>query len=199
MMLTSIAAACRTVCEARNRSWNEFGDLMYACWMKTPSISRLESLLVGLLLALTAAACTSDPPTAPSLPEGEVTPVGLYSAANSGLIMAERRVVRQQTELDKLWDDIFSDGSTPADMPVIDFTQTIVLAVAKGEQPESCHTIAITLATSDGSDLTVTVTETGPPTGCGCDPTKVQPVEVVSVPRADHVFFHEATVSACPD
>ena len=172
---------------------------MYASSMKSLSRFLLAPLLIALLLVLAAPGCTGDSPTAPPLPEGEVTPVQIYSSVNSGLMESERRVVRQQSEYEKLWDDIFSDGSTPADMPVVDFNQTIVLAVASGEQPEICYAIAITQVTSDGSDLTVTVTETGPPTGCGCDPAKAQPVDVVTVPRADRVSFREANRTACPD
>jgi hypothetical protein len=167
--------------------------------MKIPPSSRLQSALVALLLVLCVAACTSDPPTAPTLTEGEIMPEELYSSSNSGITESTRRVVRQQTAFEALWDDVFSDGSTPPDQPVVDFNRDMVIAVAAGEQMESCHAIEITRATSDGTDLSVTVTETGPPAGCDCDPTMVQPVLIVSTPRADQVFFREATVTACPD
>ena len=170
--------------------------------MKTPSLRRsaahLTAVTVALIVLGSSPGCDSDSPTAPTLPEGEVTPTVLYTATSSRLVDPERRVVRTEAAYLELQDDIFGDG--PAEeFPEVNFIQDMVLAVASGEQPEACNSIGITFASADGTDLSVTVTETGPATGCACAAVLTQPVQVVSVPRADEVFFTTVIATACPN
>lgn len=142
--------------------------------------------------------CDSKSPTAPILPEGEVIPVQLYVASTSGITEPERRVVRTDAAYDQLQLDIF--GGPPTEpLPIVDFNRNMVLAVASGEQPLACYSIGITFAESDGTDLSVTVTETGPAVGCSCATVLSQPVEVVEVPRADDVSFSTEAGTACPN
>lgn len=164
--------------------------------MNSP-IRRGLLVLAALLFALTAPGCDSDSPTAPLLTEGDVTPVELYASSTSGLDQSERRVVRTEAAYDELAMDIFDDDPDAEALPMVDFTRFMVLAVASGEQPEACHSIAVTGATSDGTDLDVTVTETGPTADCMCAASLAQPVQVVSVPRADEISFRTVTATDC--
>jgi len=142
--------------------------------------------------------CDGESPAAPSLPDGDVTPFTLHAAPTSGLTMSQRVVVRTEAELATIWEQIFSDVAMPDEIPVVDFNRDMVLVVASGEKPESCNTIEITSAFGDGTDLTATVTETGPSAGCDCAATLSQPVEVARVPRANEVNFLELLATSCP-
>lgn len=154
-------------------------------------------LLLTLTTVVLLPGCDSKSPTAPTLPEGPVTPVQLLAAQMSGLTMQEREVVRTETVFQEIWDEIMSVSQQPTALPTVDFNANMVLVVASGEQPNGCYSIAVTEASADGTDLSVTVTETGPTADCLCTTIVVQPVEVVQVPRADEVFFTNLTVTAC--
>ena len=167
--------------------------------MKSKPLLRCAALLVAILVLSSTPGCDSKSPTAPTLPQGPVEPAVLYMATNSGLLLQERRIVRQKSEYDALQEDIFGDMPPMEPLQDVDFDRDMVLAVASGEQPVLCHSIGITAASSDGTDLTVTVTETGPPVGCSCTDEPSQPVQVVRVPRADEVIFNTVSATACPD
>jgi hypothetical protein len=154
-------------------------------------------LLLALSIALILPGCDNKSPTAPALPEGPVEPVPLYASQTSGLIDSQRSVVRTEASFQETWDEIFVDNPAPEPLPTVDFNVNMVLVVASGVQPDGCYSIAITDAFSDGTDLNVTVTETGPTAACMCTQVEVQPVEVVQVPRADEVFFVNINESVC--
>ncbi|MCZ6725994.1 MAG: protease complex subunit PrcB family protein [Acidobacteria bacterium] len=165
--------------------------------MKTLLIRRLSLLFIfGAAIAL-APGCDGDSPAAPTLPEGEVVPVEIYAAQNSGLSMQEQRLVRTQAAFDALLEDIFGDDGVADGVVPPDFNIDMVLAVASGEKPDACYSIEISEASADGTDLTVTVTETEPTADCACAAVLVQPVLVVHVPRADAVRFFVTTSFTC--
>lgn len=167
--------------------------------MRPTSLRPCAALVFLLLVLPLAPGCDSKSPTAPTLPDGDVVPFVLYMATNSGLLTQERRIVRQVFEYEELKEDIFGDMPPEEPLADVDFDRDMVLAIASGEQPEFCHSIGITAATADGTDLTVTITETGPPVGCACEAEPSQPVQVVRVPRADEVIFNTVTATACTD
>ncbi len=156
-------------------------------------------LIFSLLLAVTLPACDGDSPTNPTLPEGPVTWTELLSRAQSSLEAQTRQVVRTPAAFQTAWDEILEDTPMPDPLPLVDFETDMVLVVGSGEQTTECHEIAITDAVSDGTDITVTVTETGPTTVCVCDDLDASPVEVVRLPRADVVTFVNINVEVCND
>lgn len=154
---------------------------------------------LALLLALSIAACDSDSPVAPNLPDGPVSWETLFEALNSFYTESTRQVVRTEATFETAWEDAVGDLMPAPDRPTVDFQRNMVLVVALGEQPEGCYDIEVTDAFGDGTDLTVTVTETEPTAGCGgCAQVVVQPVEVIRVPRADQVNFRTVTSMSCP-
>jgi hypothetical protein len=161
-------------------------------------MNRRPALSLTLLLTLPLAACDSDSPTAPELPDGPVTWETLYAADISGLTDSTRQVVRIDSTFESVWEDVAGSTMPPPELPTVDFQRDMVLVVALGEQPESCYAIEVTDAFGDGTDLTVTVTESRPTAACNCLQVVVQPVEVVKVPRADQVDFRTVTAPSCP-
>jgi len=167
--------------------------------MTTSSLRRSAALILTLLVVPLVPGCNSKSPTAPTLPDGDVFPVGLFIATTSGLVESERRLVRDQAAYETLQEDILGDNPDEVVLDDVDFDQNMVLAVASGEQPEACYAIEVTAGQADGTDLTVTVTETGPTTDCICAAMMSQPVHVVQVPRADEVSFFTVSATACEE
>lgn len=156
-------------------------------------------LLAALLVAATAAlpACDSDSPTNPPLMEGPVAWTVLLNNVQSALEAQTREVVRTDAALEASWDAILADTPNPDPLPLVDFTSEIVLVVGSGPQLSDCHSITVTSAVSDGADLEVTVTETGPTNDCACNDDESSPVEVVRIPRADQVSFVNVNRTVC--
>ncbi|MDH3402220.1 MAG: protease complex subunit PrcB family protein [Acidobacteriota bacterium] len=160
--------------------------------MRDPRKLRRPTLL-ALAAILLIPACDGKSPTAPTLPEGDVPWETLFQSQESGITEFRRDVIRVQSGLEALWNEL----GTRSELPIVDFNVDMVLVAASGEQPNSCYDIEVTAARSDGTDLTVTVTERTPTTICVCPPVVVQPVEVIKVPRADEVFFTNITLASC--
>jgi len=170
---------------------------VYSAVMRTSKLRSVSILLLAITTSGLLPGCDNDSPTAPTLPEGPVVPVQLYAAQLSGLETQQRQVIRQEAQFEEVWEEIFVDDPMPLELPTVDFSVNMVLVVASGAQPNGCYSIAIDNASADGTDLTVTVTETGPTPVCMCTLEEVQPVEVVQVPRADEVFFTNINVTTC--
>lgn len=158
---------------------------------------RLLALSLTLAALFTIAACDSDAPTAPTLPDGPVTLNSLFKSQFSDIEMFERTEIRDQDSFDAAWIRALGSDPAPPPKPPVDFGQDMVLLVASGAEDNDCFSIAITSAAADGTDLTVTVTETGPDADCSCANIIVQPVELVQVPRADRVDFDNINAFAC--
>ncbi len=158
---------------------------------------KLRQSLLGPLAALLMIAlmpgCDGNSPTASTLPEGDVPYEVLFSSQESGITDFRRAVIRVDADLQTLWTEL----GTRAEVPMIDFNFDMVIAVASGEQPNGCYTIEVTGAVSDGTDLTVTVTEQTPTAVCACTDVVVNPVEVIRLPRANGVTFNNLTVATC--
>lgn len=158
--------------------------------------TRKHSLLgpfVALSMILLMPGCDGSSPTATTLPEGDIPWETLFTSQESGITDFRRAVVRVDADLQTLWTEL----RTTTEVPVVDFNVDMVVVVASGEQPEACNSIEVTAVVSDGTDLTVAVSEETPTATCMCAQMLVQPVEVIRVTRANQVFFDNLTVATC--
>ncbi len=155
--------------------------------------------LLPLLLVLASPGCDGDPPESPTLPQGQLSFTEIAYLPMSGLESQTRQVVRTNDALNAVWDELYSLDDEPPDPPTVNFDNTMVLVVGSGEQPDDCYEIAVDSVTSDGSDIVVTVTETGPTIVCSCAQVTTSPAQAVTVARADQVTFNNLTAETCND
>ena len=84
--------------------------------------------------------------------------VPMAGGASSQIEEARTVVVRTAAEWTALWKEHAPDGKAP----VVDFKQSMVLAVFSGTRPTAGHAIAITQVDARESEIIVTYTETQP-------------------------------------
>lgn len=138
------------------------------------------------LIVLALVGC--DSPAAPEvdLPVTRVVQ-GFFSAGDA----SQRLVIRSQVELTAAWDAMFGTLSHPPEIPIIDFSQEMVIIARAGAKPTGGHCITVDSAVGSRRSMTVTVRSGGPSAGNTILPVVTHPFDVVRVPRRDDVTFSE--------
>ncbi len=106
---------------------------------------------------------------------------GLYS----GCRQAEQTVVRTQEEWEALWQRHVEWLSPRPDRPVIDFTQSMVLAVFLGERPTGGYSVSISAVKQRGRALEVQVEERPPNPGDMVLQATTTPYHLVRLRRSE--------------
>jgi hypothetical protein len=145
----------------------------------------LDSILFLFVLALVGC----DSPTAPevNLPVTRVVQ-GFFSAGDA----SQRLVIRSQAELTAAWDAMFRTLSQPPEIPIVDFSQEMLIIARAGAKPSGGYCITVDSAVGSGRRMTVTVRSGGPSAGTIL-PVVTHPFDVVRVPRRDEVTFSEVS------
>jgi len=145
-----------------------------------------HSILFLLVLALVGC----DSPTEPevSLPVTRVVQ-GFFSAGDA----SQRLVIRSQAELTAAWDAMFRTFSQPPEIPIIDFSQEMLIIARAGAKPTGGYCITVDSAVGSRRRMTVTVRSGGPSAGNPILPVVTHPFDVVRVPRRDEVAFTEVS------
>jgi hypothetical protein len=146
----------------------------------------LRSILFFFVLALVGC----DSPTAPeaSLPVTRVLQ-GYFSAGEA----SQRLVIKSEAELTAAWDAMFRTLSHPPEIPVVDFSQEIVIIARGGAKPTGGYCITVDSAVGNRRRMTVTVRSGGPSAAHAILPVVTHPFDVVRVPRRDEVTFTETS------
>lgn len=137
-------------------------------------MSRLVSAFALLPLLL---GCTDDSPTGADSPVVFET---IVHTSTSGLTQSEQRVVRNQTDWVRLWDQLYAGVSPKPPLPRVDFGQEVVLVAAMGERPNSCYGVEVVEVRLRDGRLSVRIAETHT-VGCACLEFISRPVHVVRV------------------
>jgi hypothetical protein len=151
----------------------------------------LHSILFVFVLVLALVGC--DSPTAPevNLPVTRVIQ-GYFSAGEA----SQRLVIRSQADLTAAWDAIFRIFSEPPELPIIDFSQEMLIIARAGSKPSGGYCITVDSAVGNRRSMTVTVRSGGPTANNAVLPVVTHPYDVVRVPRRDEVTFTEVSFIA---
>lgn len=129
-------------------------------------------------------------PSAPApIPEIEQNDI-LYHHDGSGIADSVRLVVRDQEELEQLWQQATARRSDPPGVPSVDFDRSMVLAVAAGTSSpgDQIHVDSAGVRkerTSDGGEQEVMKVFVRTVHACGEFQVDTYPLEIVRVQRFD--------------
>jgi hypothetical protein len=143
----------------------------------------VSSLAVALLAV---AGCESPTDPSETLPVTRVTQ-GAFSAAET----RQRLVVRSQQDLAAAWMAMFRTFSEPPPVPVVDFSQEMVIIALAGSKPSGGYCIVVERAAGNRRSAAITVRSIGPTPTSALLPVITNPYDVVRVPRRDTVTFSE--------
>jgi len=104
----------------------------------------------------------------------------------SGVHDARQEVVKDSEQWQKLWQEHVTGLINQPVMPVVDFTQEMVIAFFLGQQPTAGYTVTITkIVLEEGSRLIVHVIKTVPLPGSMLLQVLTQPYHIVKLHRLD--------------
>ena len=95
----------------------------------------------------------------------------------TGIGESRRLVIRDANAWAEFWSEL-----GVGDRPEVDFTRSVVIAVAAGQRPTGGYEIAVDRVRRADGELTVEVVETAPGPNCTTPASLTQPVDVVVVP-----------------
>lgn len=121
----------------------------------------------------------------PFLPaDGPMAFEKLVTEQMSGLQRAENVVLRDSDAMQKLWNGVYQNRTPAPEMPKIDFTRKMVLAVASG-YGNGCNHVGIEKVAVSGDALLVNYHVIQPADGIACAMVVTSPVAMVVVDRVD--------------
>jgi hypothetical protein len=106
----------------------------------------------------------NDLTTAGDLPAGLVPVFGMWEGAYSSIILPSAAVVRTPAEWEELWNRVHAGEEPLPTVPVVDFSQWMILAVFQGAQPTGGYRIGIEDVRSNSFGILVDVAEQQPGT-----------------------------------
>jgi len=142
-----------------------------------------------LLFSFGLALVGCDSPTAPDVNLPVTRVVQGYDSAGDA---SQRLVIRSQADLTAAWDAMFRIFSDPPEMPIVDFSQEMLIVARAGAKPSGGYCIAVDSAVGSSRRMTVTVRSGGPSAGAVL-PIVTHPFDVARVPRRDEVTFTEVS------
>jgi hypothetical protein len=153
-------------------------------------MERHRRALCSILSLFVLAFVGCDSPTAPEV-NLRVTPViqGYFSAGDA----KQRLVIRSQAELTEAWNAMFITLDPQPEIPIVDFSQEMVIIARSGAKPSGGYCITIDSAVGTRQRMTATVRSGGPSAGNTIVPVVTHPFDVVRVPRRDEVTFTEVS------
>jgi hypothetical protein len=140
---------------------------------------------------------TTDPTTEPTTQA--VSAQRLYKAPTSGIQEARRTVISDPTAWAALWAEVVGTIAPQPDLPSVDFSGSVVIAVAMGAQNSGGHEISIDDVQRRGETLVVVVREVTPGPMCITTQVLTAPVDIVLIPKGDEPieFEEEAETVSC--
>lgn len=138
------------------------------------------AVLIALIVSI--AGCSGE--SSPTGPDGPLALTDVHRTLTSGITNQRIEVISRQARWAEVWDAITAPMSPKPPLPSVDFDNRLLVLAALGEQSDSCKNVRVDSVERRGGTLLITAAETRPPATCTCPPIVVQPVHVVSIPRA---------------
>lgn len=111
------------------------------------------------------------------------TPV--VTDGTSGVATPRRVVIKDEAAWRRLWAEHTAARDPAPDLPQIDFTRQMLVAVFAGERPGGCHSTAVLRIGADAGKLLVQYEERDISAVAQCLPIIVRPMQVVASARSD--------------
>lgn len=143
-------------------------------------------LTTAALLAATLAACSDSSDATGPVTDGVRRSVAVASVVEfdaketqmSEVQQAGVRVVRSAAEWEEAWAQLTGRVSPAPSRPSVNFAAQTVVIVALGQKPSGGYTVRADSAWSEGSTVSLAVTETGPGPRCMTPAVVTAPVAV---------------------
>lgn len=115
----------------------------------------------------------------------------------ANLVAGTTAVLRTQEGYEALWADLHADRRTVPDLPPIDFSAQMVVAIVLGERPTGGYRVSVeeVRARTDAAQLRVAYTESQPGEGCAVVQVRTAPYVLVAVDRPEDISALEEAVS----
>ena len=127
----------------------------------------------------------------------------VFHGRRCGPQFRDLRVVEDEAEWCRFWDEIPSCSPTPAvcDTSTVDFDLEVAVIAALGTRPDGCYDVEISCIHTDeeSNDTLIFVRELAPGAGCFCLDEIITPFDIVKVDRPirQATFEMETTVRDC--
>ena len=99
---------------------------------------------------------------------------------HTGISEARRLIIRDANAWAEFWSEL-----GVGDRPAVDFSRSLVIAVAAGQRQGGGYEIAVSRVSQNNGELTAEVAETSPGPNCSTTDALTQPVDVVVVPAVN--------------
>ena len=141
----------------------------------------LGTLILLIVVSVTAASAQEGPqPLA-------FETLGKHSS--SGHREKRNYLITSREEWQGLWERVHTDVIPKPDLPAVDFTQRVIIAVFQGEQTSGGFEISVTDLVKNGKKLTAKVTEVSPGGSCGVTAALTQPYHIIVTDKMRKVKF----------
>lgn len=96
---------------------------------------------------------------------------------------AYRKVITNKADFWEVWSEVYGNIDPTPDLPNVDFSDEMVIAVSAGPKPNGCYGIAIASVVEYEDKVNVLFKESGPNPGDVCTLATVNPVHVIKLKR----------------
>jgi hypothetical protein len=141
----------------------------------------IRELMAGLLLMVMTAACTGGTAAVEERQMMGDDIVELARGNHSGEPAERMMVIRDATELARIWSATGERGDPPA----VDFEQFMVVAAFMGERRTGGYRVRVDSVSQSGDRMTVSVKMEAPGPGCMTTQALTQPYQIVKLPRLE--------------
>lgn len=113
----------------------------------------------------------------------------ISQGANSGHNEPKDYTITTEDAWKELWAQVHANMEPKPELPKVDFTKEMVIAVFKGQQSSGGHSISVTEIIGKGNDCAVKVKEVSPDPGGMMSMGFSQPYHIVKLPKMATVSF----------
>lgn len=132
---------------------------------------------------------------------GPVAMTQVFRQKTSGIAVRRGEVITREARWVQVWDEIMSRQTPKPPLPAVNWDTQILVLAAGGETGDSCKDLEIEKVERRDGTLIISILDKSPGTNCNpCPPITIQPVHVVSVPRAatSAIYDWRAVTVNCP-
>ena len=111
--------------------------------------------------------------------------VAEWKGSHCGIAEPKQIVITDPSEWAKLWQQVHRNKFPAPNLPPVDFSKNMVLAVFMGQKPTSGYAIQISEVSKLNGEVVAKVRETSPPKGSIVLQVITQPFHIVVIPKVD--------------
>jgi hypothetical protein len=108
---------------------------------------------------------------------------------SSGHLEKQNYLITNREEWQSLWNRVHTHVIPKPDLPEVDFSHRVIIAVFQGEQRNGGFEITVTDLVKNGKKLTAKVTEVSPGSSCAVTAALTQPYHIIVTDKMPKVKF----------